>query len=85
MSTEHLIKHFGEILHQMEAVGDLSRPRGACTGSVDVGFHTVSGDDGDTRMIMEPVRQVLRLAIIDQRDWPAVLHGYCPELCDFAR
>jgi hypothetical protein len=35
MSTEHLIKHFGEILQQMEAVGDLSRPRGACTGSVD--------------------------------------------------
>jgi len=50
MGAEHLIKGLGEVLQEVKAVGDLRGLGRARTGAIAIGFHPVSGDDGDLRM-----------------------------------
>jgi hypothetical protein len=50
MGTEDLIQRFGEVLHEVKAVGHLRGLRCARPGPVALRFHPIAGDDGDTRM-----------------------------------
>jgi hypothetical protein len=51
VGAEDLIQRFGEVLHEVKAVGHLGGLRGASTGTIAIPFHAISGDHGDTGML----------------------------------
>jgi hypothetical protein len=50
VGAEHLIQRFGEVLHQVKAVGHLGGLRCARTGAVALRFHPIAGDDANPHM-----------------------------------
>ena len=57
---------FTEILHEMPAVGDLHRVRGALGHSGGVGFRAIPRHDRHLRMGPEPGRNSLGGAVLEQ-------------------
>jgi hypothetical protein len=52
MGAEDLIERFGEVLQEMKAVGHLGGLRHTRAGAVEIGFHPISGNDGDPGMLV---------------------------------
>ena len=73
MEGEHHFQRLGQVLQQVEAVGDLHRRRGAATRALGVGAGAVACDHRDTGMRAQPRRQRVRLAIGQQRHRTAAL------------
>jgi len=61
-----LLDGLGEVLPQVEPVGDLDRVRRAGPGAVGVGAGAVSADDLDAGVRGQPVRQRLRVAAFEE-------------------
>jgi hypothetical protein len=50
MGVKHLVESFGEVLQEVEAVGDLDPVGGALSGPVGIGFGAITGDHADAGM-----------------------------------
>ena len=73
-NIDHLIQDLlngsAQVLHQMKAVGDLNRIRCALPGTFGKRASTVTRDDGDTRMGLQPGSEGRGTRIRKQLDWP---------------
>jgi len=68
MLVEHLLQGLGEIAEEMKPIGDLRGGGGPLTRPVCVGGRAIARDHLDPRMVLEPLRQRVALAVWEERD-----------------
>ncbi len=73
MGGEHHLQHLGQVLQQVEAVGDLNCPRRTVAGALGVGAGAIAGDHLHAGMAAQPCGQRVRLAAGQQRHWAALV------------
>jgi hypothetical protein len=66
MLMEDLLQGLGEIAQEMEAIGDLGGGGGSMPCPVGVGGRAVARDRLDPRMVLEPLRQRVALAVWEE-------------------
>jgi len=63
MGVQHLVKSFGAVVQQVNAIGDLDRVGGTWPGSVRVGSESIPSAHADAGMGLQPERHGLGLTI----------------------
>jgi len=67
------LQRLGQVLQEVEAVGDLHRLGRAAPDAVGVGAGAIAGDHRDAGVLAQPRRQGARLAVGQQRHRPPPL------------
>jgi len=73
ISRHHLLQGFTQIMDEMPAISNLKSLRSTTGGSISKGSATITADDFNTGVLLEPCSKGLRGSILKQINWGLLL------------